>query len=170
MIETQFIEYIVKQLVDEPEAVKIERIVDDRGILLKLSVAPADLGRVIGKGGATAQALRAVLRAFGMKNNDHYNLKIVDVDRDEASREGDFRENAGESRASRNDERLDGEEGRKLDESDGSRSSREDRTVERENVEDVENSDSENVENSDETSTRTKKLREELAGLDDLDV
>ncbi|MCL1876522.1 KH domain-containing protein [Candidatus Saccharibacteria bacterium] len=80
MIEQQFIEYVVKQLVDNPDAVKVEHVVDDRGTLLKLIVAPADLGRVIGKHGATAQSLRALLRALGTKNNSHYNLKIVDTD------------------------------------------------------------------------------------------
>lgn len=85
MIEQQFIEYVVKQLVDEPDAVQVERIVDDKGILLKLTVAPGDLGRVIGKHGATAQSLRNLLRALGTKNDDHYNLKIIDVDRDGAA-------------------------------------------------------------------------------------
>ena len=50
MIEQQFIEYVVKQLVDEPDAVRVERIVDDKGILLKLTVAPSDLGRVCNEG------------------------------------------------------------------------------------------------------------------------
>ncbi len=85
MIEQQFIEYVVKQLVDEPDAVRVERIVDDKGILLKLTVAPSDLGRVIGKHGATAQSLRNLLRALGTKNDDHYNLKIIDVDRENAA-------------------------------------------------------------------------------------
>ncbi len=85
MIEQQFIEYVVKQLVDEPDAVVVERIVDDKGILLKLTVSPNDLGRVIGKHGATAQSLRNLLRALGTKNDDHYNLKIIDVDRTDAA-------------------------------------------------------------------------------------
>jgi len=80
MIEQQFIEYVAKQLVDNPDAVKVEHIVDDRGTLLKLIVAPEDLGRVIGRHGATAQSLRNLLRALGTKNNSHYNLKIVDTD------------------------------------------------------------------------------------------
>lgn len=83
MIEQQFIEYVVKQLVDNPDDVKVERIVDDKGILLKLTVSPDDLGRVIGKHGAMAQSLRNLLRALGTKNDDHYNLKIIDVDRPE---------------------------------------------------------------------------------------
>ena len=81
MIEQQFIEYVVKQLVDKPEAVSVERVVDDRGILLKLTVDADDLGRVIGKHGATAQSLRNILRALGTKNDSHYNLRIIDVDK-----------------------------------------------------------------------------------------
>lgn len=84
MIEQQFIEYVVKQLVDNPDAVAVERIVDERGILLKLTVAPEDLGRVIGKHGATAQSLRNLLRALGTKNDAHYNLRIIDVDKQDS--------------------------------------------------------------------------------------
>jgi len=89
VIEQQFIEYVVKQLVDHPDDVVVERITDDRGILLKLTVSAEDLGRVIGKHGATAQSLRNLLRALGTKNNDHYNLKIVDVDKPEDAEETD---------------------------------------------------------------------------------
>ena len=85
MIEQQFIEYVVKQLVDNPDAVKVDRVVDEKGILLKLTVSPDDLGRVIGKHGATAQSLRNLLRALGTKNDDRYNLKIIDIDRPEMS-------------------------------------------------------------------------------------
>ncbi|MDR0979749.1 MAG: KH domain-containing protein [Candidatus Nomurabacteria bacterium] len=79
-IDQQFIEYIVKTLVNKPEAVSIERTTDDRGVLLSLSVDPEDLGRVIGREGRTAQALRSLLRALGMKNDARYNLKIVSDD------------------------------------------------------------------------------------------
>lgn len=77
-IDQQFIEYIVKSLVGNPEAVSIERRVDEKGVLLELTVDPEDLGRVIGKRGATAQSLRTLLRALGTKNEARYNLKIVD--------------------------------------------------------------------------------------------
>lgn len=80
MIEQQFIEYVVKNLVDHPDDVKISRTVDDRGVLLELTVNPDDLGRVIGRKGSTAQSLRNLLRALGMKNDARYNLKIVDTD------------------------------------------------------------------------------------------
>ena len=77
-IDEQFIEYIVKSLVSNPDAVVVERTVDDKGVLLSLTVDPEDLGRVIGKRGATAQSLRTLLRALGTKNEARYNLKIVD--------------------------------------------------------------------------------------------
>jgi predicted RNA-binding protein YlqC (UPF0109 family) len=77
-IDQQFIEYIVKSLVGKPEAVSIDRRIDEKGVLLELTVDPEDLGRVIGKRGATAQSLRTLLRALGTKNEARYNLKIVD--------------------------------------------------------------------------------------------
>jgi len=77
-IDQQFIEFIVKSLVSKPDAVQIERRIDEKGVLLELTVDPEDLGRVIGKRGATAQSLRTLLRALGTKNEAHYNLKIID--------------------------------------------------------------------------------------------
>src|ERR1700742_3404481 len=77
-IDQQFIEYVVKSLVGKPDAVQVERRVDEKGVLLELTVDPEDLGRVIGKRGATAQSLRTLLRALGTKNDARYNLKIVD--------------------------------------------------------------------------------------------
>ncbi len=77
-IDQQFIEFIVKSLVSNPDAVQIERTIDEKGVLLELTVDPEDLGRVIGKRGATAQSLRTLLRALGTKNDARYNLKIVD--------------------------------------------------------------------------------------------
>src|SRR5271165_5202497 len=77
-IDVQFIEFVVKSLVNNPDAVKIERRIDEKGVLLELTVDPEDLGRVIGKRGATAQSIRTLLRALGTKNDARYNLKIVD--------------------------------------------------------------------------------------------
>lgn len=79
-IDQQFIEYIVKSLVGNPDDVIVERIIDEKGVLLTLTVNPEDLGRVIGKRGVTAQSLRTLLRALGTKNNARYNLKIVNND------------------------------------------------------------------------------------------
>lgn len=77
-IDQQFIEYVVKSLVGNPDAVHVDRRVDEKGVLLELTVDPEDLGRVIGKRGATAQSLRTLLRALGTKNDARYNLKIID--------------------------------------------------------------------------------------------
>jgi hypothetical protein len=77
-IDQQFVEFIVKSLVGNPDAVKIERRIDEKGVLLELTVDPEDLGRVIGKRGATAQSIRSLLRALGTKNDARYNLKIID--------------------------------------------------------------------------------------------
>jgi len=77
-IDQQFIEYVVKSLVGNPDDVIVERIIDEKGVLLTLTVNPEDLGRVIGKRGATAQSLRTLLRALGTKQEARYNLKIVD--------------------------------------------------------------------------------------------
>ena len=69
-------EYVVKALADHPEDVKITRTVDEMGVLLTLSVHKDDMGKVIGRSGATAKAIRTVLRVVGMKNDARVNLKI----------------------------------------------------------------------------------------------
>jgi hypothetical protein len=82
-IDQQFIEYIVKSLVSKPDAVVIDRRVDEKGVLLELHVDQEDLGRVIGKRGATAQSLRTLLRALGTKQDARLNLKIIDPNQPE---------------------------------------------------------------------------------------
>ena len=77
-IDQQFVEYVIKSIVGNPDAVSVVRSVDEKGVLLELTVDPEDLGRVIGKRGATAQSVRTLLRALGTKNEARYNLKIVD--------------------------------------------------------------------------------------------
>ena len=71
-----FLEYVVKALVDNPNDVKIERTVDEMGVLISLTVNPADMGKIIGRMGNTAKAIRTLLRIIGMKNNARVNLKI----------------------------------------------------------------------------------------------
>ncbi len=71
-----FLEYVVKELVDHPENVKIQRTVDEMGVLLTLDVHPEDMGKIIGRQGNTAKAVRTLLRVVGMKNNARVNLKI----------------------------------------------------------------------------------------------
>jgi len=127
-IDQQFVEYVVKSLVVHPDDVVVEREIDEKGVLLSLTVNPEDLGRVIGKRGVTAQSLRTLLRALGLKNDARYNLKIVD--------------------------------------NDGYTRSRENKQVSTDE-EPVKNSTDETVEN---TSDYTKKHREDLAELDDLDI
>ena len=98
-IDQQFVEYIVKSLVGYPDDVVVERIIDEKGVLLSLTVNPEDLGRVIGKRGVTAQSLRTLLRALGTKNDARYNLKIVnnDDDRDNYTISSDDADNQADS-------------------------------------------------------------------------
>lgn len=141
-IDQQFIEYIVKSLVGHPDDVVVDRLIDEKGVLLTLTVNPEDLGRVIGKRGVTAQSLRTLLRALGTKNDARYNLKIANNDED--------RERYESSRPAE--------------------STRSDDTSEHSTPEDestAENSTDEVVDNS---SDYSKKTREELAELDDLDI
>lgn len=76
--DQEFIEYVVKTLVDKPEAVVLKRSVDEMGVLLELTVDKEDMGVVIGKEGRTAKALRTLLRVLGAKSDSRINLKIVD--------------------------------------------------------------------------------------------
>ena len=71
-----FLEYVVKALVDNPDDVKIDRTVDEMGVLITMTVNPADMGKIIGRQGNTAKAIRTLLRVIGMKNNARVNLKI----------------------------------------------------------------------------------------------
>ncbi len=71
-----FLEYIVKSLVDNPEDVKIDRVVDEMGVLITMTVNKNDMGKIIGRQGNTAKAIRTLLRVIGMKNNARVNLKI----------------------------------------------------------------------------------------------
>jgi uncharacterized protein len=74
--DKEFLEYVVKALVDNPNDVKIDRTVDEMGVLISLTVNPADMGKIIGRMGNTAKAIRTLLRIIGMKNNARVNLKI----------------------------------------------------------------------------------------------
>lgn len=159
-IDQQFIEYVVKSLVGKPDAVHIDRRIDEKGVLLELTVDPEDLGRVIGKRGATAQSLRTLLRALGTKNDARYNLKIIDN---------------GEPRPPLTDEK----EERSAENEEPQNVSRDDElqskapTVasidEHQKVAPVEE-DKVEQKREDGTSDRMQRAREELADLDDLDV
>lgn len=148
-IDQQFVEYVVKSLVNNPDAVKIDRRVDEKGVLLELTVDPEDLGRVIGKRGATAQSLRTLLRALGTKQEARYNLKIVDVDR------LDENGNPIERPARRS------EDAAPAADTDSPRVSKSD--------DDDDDDDTEPVEEKKE-SDAVARARAELADLDDLDI
>jgi len=76
--DQEFVEYVVKAIVDNPEKVKVERKVDEMGVLIELTVDPADMGKIIGKEGRTAKSVRTLLRVLGAKNNARVNLKIIE--------------------------------------------------------------------------------------------
>jgi uncharacterized protein len=90
-IDKSFIEYVVRLIVEKPDAVVVERTVDEMGVLLTLKVDKDDMGRVVGKDGKTAKALRTLLRTIGSRRDQRVNLKILEPegsDRAEAPSEG----------------------------------------------------------------------------------
>ena len=76
--DIEFVEYIVKAIVQNPNDVKVDRTVDEMGVLLTLNINPADMGQIIGRKGQTARAIRTLLKIVGAKNNARVNLKIVE--------------------------------------------------------------------------------------------
>ncbi len=141
-IDQQFVEYIVKTLVNNPDKVVVDREIDERGVLLSLSVDPEDVGRVIGKRGATAQSIRTLLRVLGTKNGARYNLKVVNTDDVDFSDGGHHRD-AGETREdaeATGDLRAD------------------------------EQNDAAPLDGGEENAELAEKTRAELADLDDLDI
>jgi predicted RNA-binding protein YlqC (UPF0109 family) len=75
-VDQDFLEFVVKSIVNHPDDVKITRTVDEMGVLLNLKVNPEDMGQIIGRQGSTARAIRTILRVIGVKNNARINLKI----------------------------------------------------------------------------------------------
>jgi len=76
--DKDFLEFLVKSIVDHPDDVEVDRKVDEMGVLLTLKVHPQDMGQIVGRGGSTAQSIRSLLRIVGIKNNARVNLKIVE--------------------------------------------------------------------------------------------
>ena len=74
--DEQFLDYVVKALVDNPTDVKVDRKVDEMGVLLSLRVHPEDMGQIVGREGSTARAIRTLVRIIGIKNHARVNLKI----------------------------------------------------------------------------------------------
>lgn len=153
-IDQQFVEFVVKSLVSKPDEVKVERRIDEKGVLLELTVDPEDLGRVIGKRGATAQSIRTLLRALGTKNDARYNMKIVDNGVERPQREERSSEERSEAPAAEAEAPTEKTEAKNDDYEDAWTSS---------------NSSTEEAPVEKETDTLAK-TRQELADLDDLDV
>lgn len=74
--DQEFLDYLIRALVDHPDDVKVERRVDEMGVLLSLKVHPEDMGQIIGRAGSTARAIRSLVRIIGLKNHARVNLKI----------------------------------------------------------------------------------------------
>jgi uncharacterized protein len=175
-IDEQFVEYVVKTIVGKPDAVSIKRTIDEKGVLLELTVDPEDIGRVIGKRGSGAQALRTLLRALGTKNDARYNLKIIDVGGERPERparedrpmpsEQDNRPAETASEEPQNEDMALTER--------PTEGATEEQTPAEETVADksVFASDNEDDEKDDEddNSSNLDKTRRELADLDDLDI
>lgn len=103
--DQQFLEFVIKALVDHPEDVKINRTVDEMGVLLTLSVHKDDMGKVIGRSGATAKAIRTILRVVGMKYDARVNLKIEEPEGGAGRSMGDSDEGSDEAAPSQPYER-----------------------------------------------------------------
>jgi hypothetical protein len=87
--DKEFVEYIVKAIVPHPEDVKVDRKVDEMGVLLTLDVNPEDMGYIIGKQGRTAKAIRTLLKIVGAKNNARVNLKISEPEGSERGKKSE---------------------------------------------------------------------------------
>lgn len=168
-IDQQFVEYVVKSLVGKPEAVEVNRRIDEKGVLLELTVDPEDLGRVIGKRGATAQSIRTLLRALGTKNDARYNLKIIDNSPEGESRSAPPSDSGSSNSASSNDQADDNPVAQTDDVSDDSAASNDDNDSS-EPEPTIPNAPVAEAEEENRTSDRLRQTRAELADLDDLDV
>lgn len=84
--DKEFVDYVVKAIVDKPDQVKVERKVDEMGVLIELTVDPEDMGKIIGKDGRTAKAIRTLLRVLGAQTNARINLKIIEPEGGNAGR------------------------------------------------------------------------------------
>ena len=155
-IDEQFVEFVVKSLVNNPDKIKIDRRIDEKGVLLELTVDPEDLGRVIGKRGATAQSIRTLLRALGTKNDARYNLKIVDNGYSDHQRS--YQSSTSDDQQTQQQVASDDDQQSVSDTDQDEQQAQEDQP---EVIED---------ETKEDTSDRLSKARKELEELDDLDV
>ena len=159
-IDQQFVEFVVKSLVSKPDSVSVTRRIDEKGVLLELTVDPEDLGRVIGKRGATAQSIRTLLRALGTKNDARYNLKIVDNGPDKSPGSATEGESRSEGAWGRDETETQAETEAKPVASD-------DKDADSNKLASDENDSDVEEQKEEDNFSRTRK---ELADLDDLDV
>lgn len=94
-VDQDFLEFVIKALVDHPDDVKVDRSVDEMGVLLSLKVNPEDMGQIIGRNGSTARAIRNLVRIIGLKNHARVNLKIEEPEGGRRVRE-EVKQSAGE--------------------------------------------------------------------------
>jgi len=85
-VDQEFLEFVIKSIVDHSNDVKVNRTIDEMGVLLNLKVHPEDMGQIIGRQGSTAKAIRTILRVIGIKNNARINLKIEEPEGGRVSR------------------------------------------------------------------------------------
>lgn len=104
--DQEFVDYVVKSIVDHPDDVKSERTIDEMGVLITLSVNPEDMGQMIGRQGQTAKSVRTLLRVIGAKNDARVNLKILEPEGGKRAPEG-----AGRDGGNRRDDRRDAPKG-----------------------------------------------------------
>ena len=97
--DREFVEYVVKAIVDNPDKVKVERKVDEMGVLIELAVDPEDMGKIIGKEGRTAKAVRTLLRVLGAQTNARINLKIIEPEGGALAGKGAAKEEVSEEAA-----------------------------------------------------------------------
>lgn len=164
-MDQEFVEFIVKGLVSKPDEVKVVRSIDEKGVLLELTVDPEDLGRVIGKRGNTAQSIRTLLRALGTKNDARYNLKIVDNGEPKPPREDKPRREDTSPAPVADDTSASSDDGKTSDGASSwahlSSSNDEDQSTDDEAEEEQKEPASSSV---------VEKTKKELADLDDLDI
>ena len=172
-IDQEFVEYIVKALVGEPDKVEIKRSIDEKGVLLELTVAQEDLGRVIGKRGNTAQSIRTLLRALGTKNDARYNLKIIDPEGDSRpprrEREDRSEQSSGGGYQQPSSPVDDHQSVQSVSEEWAHLSSSSDESADA-SVADEPSTNDDQQDDVQETNSVVEKTRQELADLDGLDI
>lgn len=175
-IDQDFVEFIVKSLVGKPDQVQIERRIDEKGVLIELTVDPEDLGRIIGKRGATAQSLRTLLRALGTKNDARYNLKIIDNGPEDYKPNRNDRPAQEEKAVEKDNTDENSELDKKPEDNNSDADNTEDNQVTNSNDEASKDDDSEVVTEQEEpaeesdSDSRAARTRRELEDLDDLDI